>query len=150
VTERGSLDGVVTVGEPVGVFSWIRPYEPPQGRRCTHCKEVLPFSAFRPNLRLKSGWNSWCRECCAERTRQWRREHPEHKLRRRVPPSKLTCTECGVVFEGRKDRLVCSRRCKDRRYARLHPDQLRAKERRKHERRRNAGSGARLLKKRAR
>jgi hypothetical protein len=49
--------------------------------------------------------------------------------------------ECGVSFEGRKDRLLCSRRCKDRRYARLHPEQLRAKERRKYERRTKRTSG---------
>jgi hypothetical protein len=59
------------------------------------------------------------------------------KLRRpRVAPSQLTCVECGASFVGRKDRLLCgARRCKDRRYARLHPEELRAKERRKYERR---------------
>ena len=120
----------------VGVFCWVRPWmTKPRGRRCTNCGEVLPFSAFRPNLRLSSGWNSWCKACCVERTRRWRREHPEHKSRRpHVAPSKLTCVECGVTFEGRRDRLVCSRRCKDRRYARLHPEQFRAKERRKRQR----------------
>jgi hypothetical protein len=101
---------------------------------------VLPFSAFRPNLRLSSGWNSWCRSCCNERTRLWRREHPEHKLTRpHVAPSRLTCVECGDEFEGRRDRLLCgSRRCKDRRYARLHPEALREKERRKYQRRKAA------------
>jgi hypothetical protein len=94
----------------------------------------LPFSAFRPNLRLSSGWNSWCKTCCAERTRQW--EHPEHKLSRRVAPSQRQCVECGGSFTGRADRLLCgARRCKDRRYRRLHPEQVRAKERRKYERR---------------
>jgi hypothetical protein len=134
--ERGSLDELVTVGKPVGVFCWVRPWmTKPRGRRCTNCGEVLPFSAFRPNLRLSSGWNSWCKACCVERTRRWRREHPEHKSRRpHVAPSKLTCVECGASFEGRKDRLVCSRRCKDRRDAQLHPEQLRAKERRKRQR----------------
>ena len=38
--------------------------------------------------------------------------------------------------EGRKGKLICSRRCKDRRYARLHPEALRAKQRRKYARRR--------------
>jgi hypothetical protein len=47
-----------------------------------------------------------------------------------------TCVECGEEFEGRRDRLLCgSRRCKDRRYARLHPEALREKERRKYRRR---------------
>jgi len=44
--------------------------------------------------------------------------------------------ECGGEFEGRRDRLLCgSRRCKDRRYARLHPEALREKERQKYRRR---------------
>jgi hypothetical protein len=55
---------------------------------------------------------------------------------RRMPPAKLRCVECGQDFEGRRGRLLCgSRRCKDRRYARQHPEELRAKERRKYERR---------------
>ena len=57
--------------------------------------------------------------------------------RPRVAPSRKKCVECGTEFVGRKDRLLCgARRCKDRRYARLHPEELRAKERRKYERRR--------------
>jgi hypothetical protein len=56
-------------------------------------------SAFRPNLRLPTGWNSWCRACCAERTRQWRADHPEQRLRRRVAPAQLQCVECGASFE---------------------------------------------------
>ena len=57
--------------------------------------------------------------------------------RPRVAPSRKKCVECGTEFVGRKDRLLCgARRCKDRRYARLHPEELRAKERRKYQRRR--------------
>jgi len=46
------------------------------------------------------------------------------------------CSECGVQFEGRPNKLTCSRGCVDRRYDRLHP--LKAKEAaaRKHRRRR--------------
>ena len=41
-----------------GTFCWVRPWVlPPTGRRRTNCGKFLPFSAFRPNLRLKSGWN---------------------------------------------------------------------------------------------
>jgi hypothetical protein len=140
VIERVSLDELVRVGEPVGVFSWVPPlyWHRPAGRRCTRCKEVLPFSAFRPNLKLKSGWNSWCRGCCAESSRQWRQAHPEQNERRRIPPTKLKCAECGEGFEGRRDRVVCSRRCKDRRYGRLHPEELREKQRRKYQRRKAA------------
>jgi hypothetical protein len=140
MNERVSLEELVQVGEPVGVFSWVPPayWDRARGRRCTRCGEFLPFSAFRPNRRLSSGWNSWCRECHAERSRHWRAEHPEQQQlyneRRRVPLAKLTCAECGAVFEGPKNRLLCSRRCKDRRYARLHPDKLREKKRRRAER----------------
>ena len=141
MSERVSLDELVEVGEPVGVFSWVRPWmAKPRGRRCTNCGEVKPFGEFRPNLRLSSGWNSWCRACCVERNRRWRAEHPEQQQayneRRRVPPVERACVECGGSFEGPKNRLLCSRRCKDRRYARSHPEKLRAKQRRKDARRR--------------
>lgn len=55
--------------------------------------------------------------------------------RRRLPLHELECTECGVTFVGRKDQKVCSRRCKDRRYCRLHPVEYAAKQRRKYLRR---------------
>jgi hypothetical protein len=38
-----------------------------------------------------------------------------------------TCTECGAAFEGRPNRLVCSRKCKDARFKRLHPAAWKAK-----------------------
>ena len=128
VTERGVA------------FSWVTRY-PPKGRHCSRCNEFLSFSAFRPNLKLKSGWNSWCRACSGESTKRWRERNADKLRRPRVSPSKLECAECGASFEGRKDRLLCgSRRCKDRRYARLHPEALRAKRRRKDQRRRAAKS----------
>jgi hypothetical protein len=177
-----SLEELVRAGGPKGVFSWVRPayFVRPKGRRCTHCGEVLPFSAFRPNLKLSSGWSSWCRSCSAEATRAWRernrdrlntarrtrparlrlstgwsswcrkccseatrawRERNRERLNaaRRTRPARLTCVECGEEFEGRKDRLLCGRRrCKDQRYARLHPEELAAKQRRKYQRRKAA------------
>jgi hypothetical protein len=62
----------------------------------------------------------------------------EYNARRRVPPTRLRCVECGGEFDGRKGKLICSRRCKDRRYARFHPEELLAKKRRKYERQRDA------------
>jgi hypothetical protein len=63
---------------------------------------------------------------------------------RRAKPVQLTCTECGATFEGRPNRLVCSRRCKDARYRRLHPEAYKAKQRRKQarlrERKRHGGT----------
>jgi len=108
---------------------------PPTGKRCSKCKRHLPFSAFRPNLKMRSGWDSWCRGCHLEANRRWRAAHPEAaRGRRRAEPIEVTCSECGESFLGRPDRVVCSRRCKDRRYARLHPDKLAEKKRRKYRR----------------
>jgi hypothetical protein len=113
---------------------------PPTGKWCPRCSSWLPFSAFRPNLRLSDGWSSWCNGCHLEATRRWRKANPEkqaaYNKSRRVPPSQLTCVECGASFEGRRGKLLCSRKCKDVRYARTHPDELREKQRRKDARRR--------------
>lgn len=74
-----------------------------------------------------------------EATRAWREQNLERvNAARRKRPAKLRCVECGAEFEGRKGELICSRRCKDRRYARLHPDELREKQRRKYARRKAA------------
>ena len=72
--------------------------------------------------------------------RAWRAANPDrvraYNEARRIPFTSLVCVECGAGFLGRKDRLVCSPRCKDRRYARLHPAEYRAKQKRKDARRR--------------
>jgi hypothetical protein len=104
------------------------------GKRCGRCQGWLPFEAFRPDARSASGWSSYCRECSNAANREWRERNPGHadayNAARRVPPVELACVECGKAFEGRKGRLVCSRRCKDRRYARHHPEQAKEKNRR--------------------
>ena len=38
----------------------------------------VPLEAFGPNPDLRSGYKSWCRSCCADRTRQWREANPEY------------------------------------------------------------------------
>ena len=114
---------------------WVNPWT--LEKRCSRCYRSLPVSAFRANEKLRSGLDSWCLDCRREASRLWRAEHrDECDERRRVPPLKLRCVECGGEFVGRKGKLICSRSCKDRRYARLHPEALRAKQRRKDERRR--------------
>jgi hypothetical protein len=103
---------------------------------CTKCDRSLPPAAFRRSLYLKSGLDSQCRECHNASNRAWRAAHPEYReaynLARRVQPTKVVCTECGLEFLGRPDRVVCDRRkCKDARYRRLHPEEWKAKVRRK-------------------
>lgn len=49
----------------------------------------------------------------------------------------VACVECGAEFVAKtRAARVCSRRCKDLRYAAAHPKELRAKLRRKEARRR--------------
>ena len=56
-------------------------------------------------------------------------------------PALVWCSECGGPLEERQ-RVVCSARCRDARYRRLHPEAYAEKERRKVERRRiKRGSG---------
>jgi hypothetical protein len=145
--QRGTSTARPTPPTVVGFF-WVLPERqalilrsclvcgrPTQGSRCPD----HPRPAARRNQRLRQAVAStamWCKACSAASTRRWRERNADKLRRPRVSPSKLKCAECGVEFVGRKDRLLCrARRCKDRRYARLHPEALRAKERRKYERR---------------
>ena len=107
---------------------------------CPRCKRALPFSEFGANRRLSSGLNSWCRECHRQACRAWREQNPSrvdaYNASRRVGARVLVCVECGQEFEARSAMaLVCSRKCKDRRYQRLHPEAYAAKQQRKHARR---------------
>jgi endogenous inhibitor of DNA gyrase (YacG/DUF329 family) len=84
-----------------------------------------------------------------ERSRRYYERHRDEVLARRraraeelgprVRPAVVResrfCEECGEPLEGRQA-VVCSRRCKDSRYRRLHPEAFREKERRKAECRR--------------
>ncbi len=75
----------------------------------------------------------------SEAAKRWRVANPgrveAYNASRRVLPALVMCEECGAVFEGRSNRLLCSRRCKDARYRRLHPVENAAKQARKYRRR---------------
>ena len=65
----------------------------------------------------------------------------EFDLREGVRDAKaLASVAVGGELSGRQT-AVCSRKCKDARYQRLHPEEYTAKERRKYERRRNRETG---------
>ena len=114
-------------------------------KTCARCQVVKPADAFRRNPNLKSGLHSYCRACATEVGRLWREANREYvaaeKARRKTPPTELVCVECGETFYGRKDQLVCGRRCRDARYRRLHPVEYAAKQKRKDARRRARARG---------
>lgn len=120
-------------------------YGVPTHKGCTHCRRQLLIEEFRV-LPAKSRWreltlDSWCRDCRREAVRAWRAANRDRiaaaRAKRRVPPVRLKCVECGSEFEGRSDRLLCGRAyCREKRFARFHPAQHKEKQRLKAARRR--------------
>lgn len=102
---------------------------------CAACGGELPAQQGRGRPR------KFCAVCVPPGdTAAWRAANPdrvhEYNESRRVSVRTFYCVECRRPFAStRSDRLVCSRRCKDARYRRLHPEVVRAKERRKRQRR---------------
>jgi hypothetical protein len=121
--------------------------ELPENKRCSRCRRWLPAEAFRvERSRSKELWrqwrlSSWCVECMRGATRRWREANRERINAERRAEYAATrgplprCSECDVVLASHS-RVVCSRRCKDARYRRLHPEEYREKQRRKQARRR--------------
>jgi endogenous inhibitor of DNA gyrase (YacG/DUF329 family) len=126
--------------------------------RCAECSadldhRVSPRSAFcsdrcryRFRDRRRYAQNP---ETQRERARRYYAENREEVLEKAAakrgrprPPERGTCSECGKPLEGRS-RVVCSRRCTDARYRRLHPEAYAENERRKVERRREKRAAAR-------
>jgi hypothetical protein len=92
-------------------------------KRCPRCGRTLPLDRFRPAPRLKAGVTSWCGECMAEATRQWRAANPEtvaaYNERRRLPQFTRTCEGCGVTFTtSKRVQKCCSTKCNHRRHER--------------------------------
>jgi hypothetical protein len=46
--------------------------EIPEQKSCANCGEMKPSAAFRPNVRMKSGLESYCRECSSAKSAEWR------------------------------------------------------------------------------
>ena len=93
----------------------------PDFKHCSKCGQYLPAASFAPKANLRSGLNSWCRECHRAATRRWRTANPDHDLawnterRERTAKNKTsrTCLVCGGVIADRrrKDSTVCSAAC---------------------------------------
>ena len=52
-------------------------------KRCANCEGWLPFEAFGPNPKLKSGLSSRCRKCHRAATQDWRDRNREEINRAR-------------------------------------------------------------------
>ena len=46
-------------------------------KKCSKCGRELPKSEFNKNKNMKDGWQSWCKECVAERKRKYREANRE-------------------------------------------------------------------------
>jgi hypothetical protein len=105
------------------------------GRVCTLCKRMLPWDEFGLDRSKSNGHKSSCKACDSARVLK-----RYHEQRADVPAP--TCEECGVELEGRR-RVVCSSRCRERRFRRLNPEAYGTREAAKVERRREARRRAR-------
>ena len=94
---------------------------------CTRCGARLPLDQFARDASKRRGIKSWCRSCDSVRALAYYRE--------RHPLVVRHCAECGAELEGRR-RVVCSERCREARFKRLHPDAYAKREAEKVERRR--------------
>jgi hypothetical protein len=99
-------------------------------RVCTRCGALRPLDEFARDRSRPSGRKGMCKRCDAEKSLA------RYRARRGEQPT-LSCSECGAELMGRQ-RVVCSGRCRERRFKRLHPESYAARETRKVERRRGA------------
>lgn len=60
---------------------------------CPHCGLALPLEAFARSSKSKSGLQSWCRECTAERFAQHYAENREKCIARAIAHAKKTQEE---------------------------------------------------------
>jgi hypothetical protein len=62
---------------------------------------------------MLDGLSSWCRQCAAARTRQWRAEvRDEYNSRRHVHNPERPCEGCGLPIAGRIDKRFCCVSCR--------------------------------------
>jgi hypothetical protein len=96
---------------------------PPQThKRCSSCKDWLPFEDFPKHKRMHNGLSSHCRKCHNAAVQDWRErnraalnEKRREEYREAHPLRERPCVVCGEKFTGRPDRVVCSPECRGRR-----------------------------------
>lgn len=86
------------------------PRQVPSAMQCKRCNIVKPAQAFTPDLRMRAGLRSWCRQCVALYNRDWRRE----SARSTHAGKRVECTQCGEPLApapGRKYIMQICRTC---------------------------------------
>jgi len=114
---------------------------------CRGCGGSRPVGEFVTDASKPDGLGSLCRPCDRERSRSYcsvnRVAVRARAAARKQPALPRACSECGDILEGRR-RVVCSERCREARFRRLHPkayaEREAAKVVRRRERRREESS----------
>jgi hypothetical protein len=96
-----------------------KPLEPPTEAFCTNCDQWKPLDAFSPNRHLRTGLQSWCRECQCKATRDWRSRNPQYEAaynaKRRLGARERECVDCGALFQYRHASAVRCPECRRQR-----------------------------------
>ncbi len=115
---------------------------------CHRCGELRRWGDFMRDRSKRSGRGSMCRWCNAEKSREYYAENREAILEKQVARRggrrlvvALECSECGDPLEPPR-RVVCSPRCREARFKRLHPESYAAREAAKVVRRRERRQAA--------
>jgi hypothetical protein len=110
-------------------------------RTCPRCGESRRVDEFARDVSKRSGRKSICKGCDRVKAAAYYAANREavaaRTAARRPSAEPRFCSECFVLLEGRR-RVVCSSRCSDARYRRLHPETYAELEARKVVRRREA------------
>jgi hypothetical protein len=106
---------------------------------CGHCGGEFRRDQMAKDASTRTGRKGLCVPCDLAKSRRYYAENRERILARaaakRPAPEPKFCSECGEKLEPPR-RVVCSPRCRERRFRRLHPEAYAAREARKVERRR--------------
>ena len=51
---------------------------------CSKCKKEQPINQFHPDIRYRDGYMSTCKSCKRENAKQYLKEHPEYRLKKKL------------------------------------------------------------------
>jgi hypothetical protein len=74
-------------------------------KTCAKCNELKPFDLFHPNIKMKSGYNSYCKKCQLKASADYQRRNKDALLEARRNP----CSKAAVDAKLRKTRAKLER-----------------------------------------